>query len=484
MKTVLIIHDAYQTPIGAWYSRISSIIPTEYHAVTPELPGESMQGSSHWMPELEKYRDQISSETIIIAHGLGVLAAMRLIESLTTSIRMFISIAGTAEAPSHQVYKPIAETFLETPINFLNITKNAGKVFHIWNKQDPFIAPQLSAQFAEKLPGKNFTLDGSGHFLESNETELIQILRSIFEIVDKEDIAHNEQMKFAQTEAEKERIAKASIPALVTYDTGVAQSVAGYQGKVISELLSEARAREAEVKEKNPTNIKNLLYIAGTVILLLTACGFLGAAIIAKIPKTAAPVQRDTRYDSKLIRVESIVPFEFAGKEVYQVKKDLRAIQTPIVPEKTFTSIVPVQGGVIATLESFRASIDLNLPVGFTAKADDYVYGYYAIGNGATAPYLLVKFDGYDLLYTIMRNWEPNMFRDMAPLLYPDEPDTGILKSESSVFTDTVTDNIPMRVATMSNNNTITYTFLTDHILLITTNPGVAEPLLRRMIGR
>jgi hypothetical protein len=41
-----------------------------------------------------------------------------------------------------------------------------------------------------------------------------------------------------------------------------------------------------------------------------------------------------------------------------------------------------------------------------------------------------------------------------------------------------------LRTGIISSGESITYGFLTDQTLLITTSPDVAEPILRRMIGR
>ena len=80
-------------------------------------------------------------------------------------------------------------------------------------------------------------------------------------------------------------MAKSSIPSLVTYDTDVAQSIAGYQGTVISELLSEAREREKQEKVASPTNPKNVFYIVASIVLVLGGIAAVSYGFIPQIPQ-------------------------------------------------------------------------------------------------------------------------------------------------------------------------------------------------------
>lgn len=485
MKHIIVFHDAFTNPTMYWYPIITSIAPAGYSVITPELPTGAEQGMEHWLKDVEQYRNTITSDTIIISHGVSSLLALRFIETFNLPIRNYISIAGCCEAPAHQALAPIAKSFLQTPFNWQLLQKNSGSVVHIWNTQDPFIESQKSKQFAELLPGQQKILTNTGHFTDSNEIGLLTELQSIFQKIQSED-EHAAALHAVQTEQQKkEALAKATIPALVTYDTDVAQSVAGYQGKVISELLTEARIHEAEQRQVSIKNPKNIFYVVGSIILLIASIVALGYAVLPFIPQTVPVIQSDTKkYETPLLRVETVKPFEFSGIKDYQIKDQIKAVQKTDVTERTFLSIVPTLAGEKTNLQTFVNAFDIKFPIGFADKADDYIYGYYHPTGEDKIPFLLIQFQGYDTMYSIMRSWEPTMVDGTLLLFAPDQITENLMRSETPSFKDSIVNNIPLRTATLSSGYTITYGFLTDQTLLITTSADVAEPIVRRMIGR
>jgi predicted alpha/beta hydrolase family esterase len=485
MKHIIVLHDAFTNPTMYWYPQIASIVPAGYSVITPELPSGAEQGMEYWLKDLEQYRNSITPDTIIISHGISSLLALRFAETFNVPIRNYISIAGCCETPAHQVFAPIAKSFLQTPFNWQLLQKNVGSAIHIWNTQDPFIESQKSKQFAELLPGQQKILTNVSHFTDTNEVGLLTELQNIFQKIQSEDEQAAALQATQVEQQKKEALAKATVQAVKTYDTDVAQSIAGYQGKVISELLTEARIKEAEQKQVSIKNPKNIFYIIGSIVLLIGSIVALGYAVIPFIPKTVPIIQSDTKkYESSLLRVETIKPFEFSGIKDYQVKEQMKAVQKTDVTERTFLSIVPTFGGEKTNLQTFVSAFDIKFPVGFADKADDYVYGYYQPANKDKIPFLLVQFQGYDIMYSIMRSWEETLVDGTLLLFAPDQMTENLMRSETVSFNDIIVSNIPFRTATLSSGYTITYGFLTDQTLLITTSAEVAEPIVRRMIGR
>lgn len=485
MKNIILLHDAFTNPTEYWYPYIQSMAPNGYTVISPELPVGAEQGYSSWIKFLEQYKEQIGKETIIISHGISSLLALRLLETLPEPVRMYISIAGTAEAPAHKALAPIAETFLQTPFNWPTIKSHVSSAVHIWNAKDPFVSPQLSQQFAELLPGKNHGLAGTEHFTDVTENELLGLFQNMFQEIQAtdatSDFMHQQQMDLKR----KEELAKSAIPSLVTYDTDVAQSIAGYQGTVISEMLSEAREREKQEKIASPKNPKNVFYIVASVILILGGIGAVAYGFIPQLPKLARIVQSPTKqYETNLLRVEHIEPFELIGQQNFQLNQELRALQTKDVPEKTFWTITPLVNDRRATLQQFADTFSIKFPVGFAGKVDDFIYGYYTPEGGKKTPFLLVHFDGYDIMYQLMRKWEDTIFNGTLILFSPDQAISTLLKLETPSFKDIIVNNLPMRAATLSSGNSISYGFLSEQTLVITTSPDIAEPILRRMIGR
>lgn len=486
MKQVIILHDAFSNPTQAWYQSIESIIPRDYTLVTPELPIGAEQGMSFWLKAIEPYLDNLNKDTIIITHGLSSLLALRIFERIEKPVRMYISVAGCFQKPNHKVFSPIAGTFLGTPFHWTTIQRTLQKVIHIWNAKDPYIEPFLSENLAQQLPGKNVPLLGENHFNEENEPLLSNEINSLFRELEIED--YNKQLAQEQhaEQARREELAKSLVPGIITFDTAKAQSIAGYQGSVISELLSEARIQDEIKKTKSAGSTKNIFYLIGTFIFVIIGIGLLGYALYNYIPQQVVPtVRKNIVHENSILRPDTNDLFEISGQQSFELLKNFNALKSKEIPTKTIHSIVPVQGNQLVTFDNFLNSLSIMSPIGFSTKIEDYTYGYYQPEDSLEKiPFLLVKFNGYGIMQTLMNNWEPTIIFETRTLFQKEIINQTLLKPESVPFRETITKNIFLRTATLSTGETLYYGFLSDTLLFISPSDQIAEPLLRRIIGR
>lgn len=484
MKTVLLLHDAFANPTDYWYESIKSIIPSDYQLITPQLSTGSVQGYSYWMKVMEQYKNTINNDTIFITHGISSLLLFKILEQVQTPVRSSIIVAGTGEVPAHKVYAPIAETFLETPLDWKILQTKMKTVFHIYNAQDPFVSPQLSKQLSELLPGKNFPLPGTEHFYESAEPELIQVLQTIFQKFEQEDREQQLAEIVNQEVQQKKAVAESTVPGMVTYDGDVASSVAGYQGAVISELLSEARQKEKIEKVKSPTSGKNIIYIIGTFLLLVIGFGLFFYATMNSAAKRVPARVEKKQFTNALLNIETVDPIDINNDQRFVLLGQLKELQKKEISEKTFQNIVPIISDQTTNFETFAEKFELKFPLGFAGKTENFIYGFYNDPDAGKIPFLLTRFEGYDVIHSIMSTWEPDMINGTLPLFSEDYSADTLLKPGSAEFIDMVVNNLPVRSGKNNTNQTVSYSFLDDKTLLITTNPAVAEPILRRLVGR
>jgi predicted alpha/beta hydrolase family esterase len=483
MKSVFILHDAFTQPTAYWYPSINSLLPKDYELVTPELSSGSMQGFEYWMKSIELYRSKINADTIFITHGISSLLLLRILETISTPVRSCIIVAGTAELPEHKVLAPIAETFLQTPFDWNVISRKTATIFHVWNASDPFIVPRLSKHFAELVPGKNYELSGAEHFQEILEPDLVEVIQTIFKKFEQQDIDQKIGQEIQKEADQKITLVQSMVPGVTTYDSDVAKSVAGYQGKVISELLSEAHQREKIAQIKKPTSIRNIMYIVATIILIIGSLGMIGYTWKSKIPVRVPIVVTQNKTTSNFLRLDTVQPLDISV-QLFELKQGLKDLVTIPTAEKTFYGIIPTENSSQATLESFGKKLDIKFPLGFATKADDYVYGFYQDPDIGKVPFLLITFDGYDVLHSIMNNWEPTILGDMMPLFNSELLDNNLTRPEPAVFSDVIIKNIPMRQGVNVKGQQISYGFLSDKVLIITPQPIITEPIIRRLIGR
>ncbi len=482
MKQVIIFHDAFSNPLSAWYQSVQSIIPDGYTFLSPELPGGTEQGMTFWMQTFEKVRSGFNDSTIVITHGISTFAWLRFLETMTQPVRMTIIVAGCDQVPGHQVLAPIAKSFLTNPFNYSLVTKNAGTVIHITNTSDPFISPTLSRDLQSHISGEMITLSGVGHFTETTETELIQTLQSIFQKTTAHD-AEVARLKLEhRAQAEKEELAKSLVPGVITYDSTKAQSLSGYQGKVISELLAEAREEDLLKKEQSPKSIKNVFYILGTILFLIAGAWFIISALQRYQPKIAPIINRGTQsYQNTIMQVSEFTSFDITNLASYEILKNFNALQQKEIPEKSFFAIVPKVNEKIPPLETFFTSLDIRSPLGFTSKSRDYLYSYYKPeGISEKIPFLLIRFDGYEIMHTLLSGWEPRMIIETRTLFQKKQAEF-VTQPEAFPFEDVVINNIVLRKGSLSTSESLYYGFITNTVLLITPNPAVLDPIVRSM---
>lgn len=486
MKQVFVLHDAFAKPTDAWYQSIQNIIPTGYELITPELPANHLQGKKFWTEFMARYTPQWNEDTILITHGITSLLAINLLGKLIDPVRAYISIAGTSETPRHKVYEPIAESFLEPPIDWKTVQGKAKQVLHIWSKDDPFIEKEFSEFFTHRLPGSSFTASNAGHFSNETEPALFQTLSTLFNAFKQQDQKETENEQVAKEQQEREIRAQASIPSVVTYDTAVAQSVAGYQGKVISELLATAKADEEMKRELSPKNAKNIGYIIGAILFFIIGIGIIIYAIIPKI-LTVAPNYTNRQVINPIMRVEqeSVITIN-TSKELYERIEELQEIQQAPVPERTFYGIIPIKDNTYATLRDFAEQIDLTLPLGLTGRIQNYLYGYYRpVESQSALPFIILEFSGYDVMHSILQDWEKDMIFDTLSILNPNKIlEKNTLQTIPVEFINKTVSNIPTRIGTNEFGTTVSYGFINDQILVITPTPDIIGAITQRFIGK
>jgi predicted alpha/beta hydrolase family esterase len=484
MKSVILLHDAFTHPTNYWYSSVGTILPTGYTLITPELPLGPMQGIEHWMRALEPYQSTINRETIFITHGISSLLLLQVLKEITTPVRSCIIVAGCAETPEHKVIAPIAETFLLQPFDWKNLQQKTTTVFHIWNSQDPFVDIRFSKNFATNLPGKNYSLTGKGHFQETVEPELFEVIALIFDSFTHQDT--NQQIKTEQEKVQEKKnaLVQSLVPGITTYDSDVANNVAGYKGSVISELLSDARQEEVIAKVSNPRTTRNTLYIVGIVLLLIGSIATLGYTVISQIPTRVPLSLPEKTITSRFLPLDKVQTLNLSQDQSFLLRQEFVTLQSIPLENGAWYGIIPVVDNNPADLSSFAQRFDFEFPLGFAGTTNDYVYGFYQDNELGKVPFFLVRFDNYEILHTLMSNWEKTILTDLLMLMEPSATQNTLLQPEPPTFSNVFIKNIPFRKGVNGSGQSIAYGFISDTTLLITPEPMLGEHMVRRLIGR
>ena len=118
---------------------------------------------SEWFEVLKDYEQDIDGNTIIVAHSLGGVFALRLLEKLKHPVRA-VFLVGTPIG-----VKPIANydrdsAFSGFDFDWSTIKTNAGHFSIYHSDNDPYVSLGNGEQLAKELEVKLIFIPDAGHF--------------------------------------------------------------------------------------------------------------------------------------------------------------------------------------------------------------------------------------------------------------------------------------------------------------------------------
>ena len=231
-----------------------------------------------------------------------------------------------------------------------------------------------------------------------------------------------------------------------TYYGDLSQAMGKNDPKTMSTLITRARREEKEKKIRSPFSKKNLLYIAGSLILLVGIV-FLFTLVFKK--KEPVRYIREKTIPS-MIYSEKSTGVNLTELTPEEAKQAVRKLLDEKVPEGTIHHIYYVEkepsGMVIRDgVDKVFDRLKVNAPDSFKdAVYRNFMHGVY--GGDKNYPFLLFKLKSYDKAFTAMREWEPHMIDDLGVMLnLPDKAfDRSLLEPG---FQNDIIQNKTVRVA-------------------------------------
>src|ERR1700690_1423405 len=95
MGTVFIFHGTGGYPEENWVPWLKEKIEAAGHtAIVPQFPTPDGQSLKSWLAVFDRYKDQVNEETIFVAHSLGCIFLLRLLEKLSHKVRAAIFVSA------------------------------------------------------------------------------------------------------------------------------------------------------------------------------------------------------------------------------------------------------------------------------------------------------------------------------------------------------------------------------------------------------
>jgi leucyl-tRNA synthetase/predicted alpha/beta hydrolase family esterase len=176
-KTVLIIHGTGSYCRFGWYGWLADELEKLGHKViTPDMPNPNEPDLAEWLSELDKYKDKLNENSVVIGHSLGGPVAMHFVSKLSKKVGKIILVAPTSDKIDWKEYAKLHPEdpvdhqieFHRTEISYDNVHKNVGRVIYYYSDNDFYIPKSIPEHYKKVLKADFRMLKGRNHFSVAN----------------------------------------------------------------------------------------------------------------------------------------------------------------------------------------------------------------------------------------------------------------------------------------------------------------------------
>lgn len=161
MSNFFIIHGAEGHPEENWFPWLKNKLEKKgYRGFIPKFPTPDNQDLESWLKVIKNYQNKFDKNTIVIAHSLGVLFALHLLEKHPFESAFFV--AGFSSLPGNRFdegMKSFAKDF-----NWEKIRDNCKKFTIFHSLTDPYVKVEKAEELQEKLSAELIIVKNAGHF--------------------------------------------------------------------------------------------------------------------------------------------------------------------------------------------------------------------------------------------------------------------------------------------------------------------------------
>lgn len=187
MKRVFIIHGWGGNSQEAWIPWLKSELEKHQFQVTAlDMPNTDHPKIAVWVETLAQAVGEPDTDTYLVGHSVGCQTILRYLESLpghqvaggVVLVAGWLTLAGVEDEE-----RPIAEPWLNTPIDFQKVKTHARNFVALFSDDDPVVPLENVHVFRDGLDAEINTLHQKGHMAgDDGMTELPEALEAIQKI--------------------------------------------------------------------------------------------------------------------------------------------------------------------------------------------------------------------------------------------------------------------------------------------------------------
>ena len=160
---------------------------TDYEVVLPQFPTQTEITQERYFSVFDEYKDKIGENTIIIAHSIGNIMAMKYLSENDIAIRGYVSLAGFGEPFIMEGRNDLNAVVAPLRLDENELAKLPGligKAYSIYSDSDHVVPYEVLEKYPKILGAKACPIPGVGHMgSKSGLEEFPEVVEIVKEII-------------------------------------------------------------------------------------------------------------------------------------------------------------------------------------------------------------------------------------------------------------------------------------------------------------
>jgi len=163
MTNIFIIHGLYGYPEEGWFPWLKEELENLGHKVfVPQFPTKQNQNLIGWLKEFKRYKKELTKDSIIVGHSLGVPFSLNVLEKYPVKAAFFV--AGCAGLLNNPILDPLIRTFVNKIFDWKKIKKNCKKFYIFHSDNDNYVPYEKAEELSKFLETDITFVKNAGHF--------------------------------------------------------------------------------------------------------------------------------------------------------------------------------------------------------------------------------------------------------------------------------------------------------------------------------
>ncbi|MCI8470766.1 MAG: hypothetical protein HFJ35_04715 [Clostridia bacterium] len=157
----------------------------EYSVIIPEFSSQKNVIYDKWKVILDKYKREIKTETILIAHSIGNEFIIKYLTENNIKVKMYISLAGFAERFEREEKEDLNRAIKEFLVSEKEIEifrKLISKKYSIYSDNDHIVPFEVLENYPQIIGAKPILIKGIGHMGKKSGLETIPEVVKLIDI--------------------------------------------------------------------------------------------------------------------------------------------------------------------------------------------------------------------------------------------------------------------------------------------------------------